>query len=61
MQKAETAHVPMKPRRAALFALGWTLVLGGIVGCFYRSCRELFSYRPALLCSVLNRYGSDER
>jgi Putative transmembrane protein (PGPGW) len=32
MQKAETAHVPMKPRRAALFALGWTLVLGGIVG-----------------------------
>ncbi len=32
MQKTETAHAPMTLRRAALFALGWILVLGGIVG-----------------------------
>jgi Putative transmembrane protein (PGPGW) len=32
MQKTETAEVPMTPRRAALVALGWILVLCGIVG-----------------------------
>lgn len=31
MQKTETAEVPMTPRRAAL-AIGWILVLCGIVG-----------------------------
>jgi hypothetical protein len=34
MQETETAHVQMKLRRAARFALGWILVLGGIVGLF---------------------------
>lgn len=34
MQETETAHVQMTLRRAALFALGWILVLGGIVGLF---------------------------
>jgi hypothetical protein len=34
MQKAETAHVRMTLRRAALFALGWILVLGGVLGLF---------------------------
>lgn len=32
MQKTETAEVPMTPRRAALVALGWILVVCGIVG-----------------------------
>ena len=32
MQKTKTAEVPMTPRRAALVALGWILVLCGIVG-----------------------------
>ena len=32
MQKMKTAHVAMTPRRAALFTLGWLLLLGGIVG-----------------------------
>jgi uncharacterized membrane protein YbaN (DUF454 family) len=34
MQKAETTHVRMTLRRAALFALGWILVLGGFLGLF---------------------------
>jgi Putative transmembrane protein (PGPGW) len=34
MQETETAHVQMTLRRAALFALGWVLILGGIVGLF---------------------------
>lgn len=32
MQKTETAHVAMTLWRAALFTLGWVLVLGGIAG-----------------------------
>ena len=34
MQKTETTHVRMTLRRAALFALGWILVLGGVLGLF---------------------------
>jgi hypothetical protein len=32
MQETETAHVQMTLRRAALFAIGWILVLGGYRG-----------------------------
>lgn len=34
MQKAETTHVWMTLRRAALLALGWILVFGGVLGLF---------------------------
>jgi Putative transmembrane protein (PGPGW) len=34
MQEPGPASVPTTIRRSALFALGWTLVLGGIVGLF---------------------------
>lgn len=34
MQETSTANVQMTIRRSALFAFGWALVLGGVVGLF---------------------------